>query len=196
LYDGEKEKLQMPGKRASESERREQILDAAFRVAVRKGLEGLTVREVAAEAGLSNGLVFFHFESKEALLLSLLDKLIHWMTSAEQRDFIKLMHEETTLEGEERERIALFLEFWVLGARHTVMREQLKLAIQRYREMFRVSATESMPLQTNISPAIIAAFGASLVIGCSLQSLLDANWFKAENPLQPAEEYITYLLKK
>lgn len=186
----------MPGTRASESERKEQILDAAFRMAVRKGLEGLTMRGVAAEAGLSNGLVFFHFKSKEALLLSLLDELIRWMVSAEQRDFIALMREETNVVGEERERIVLFLEFWVLGAHHPDMREQLRLAMQRYREMFRISAAKSLPAQTNIPPDIIAAFGASLVIGSSLQSLLDANWFEAESPLAPAEQYLSSLLKK
>ncbi len=42
----------MPGKKASEESRREQIVQAAFRVAMRDGLEQLTIRQVAAEAGL------------------------------------------------------------------------------------------------------------------------------------------------
>ena len=55
----------MPGQKASEDERRKQILRAAFDVASRRGLASLTVRLVAAKAGLSTGLVLFHFESKE-----------------------------------------------------------------------------------------------------------------------------------
>ncbi|MBA2678882.1 MAG: TetR family transcriptional regulator, partial [Ktedonobacteraceae bacterium] len=66
----------MPGKKESEGLRREQIVQAAFRVAAREGLEQLTIRLVAAEAGLSTGLVFFHFESKDTLLLALLDWLL------------------------------------------------------------------------------------------------------------------------
>src|SRR5690242_17197420 len=66
----------MPGRRAPEEERRAQILAAAFNVAAREGLARLTVRQVAAEARLSSGLVFFHFTSRDALLLALLDQLL------------------------------------------------------------------------------------------------------------------------
>ena len=46
----------MPGQKASEAERRAQILRAAYDVAFRDGLDAVTVRIVAAEAGLSQHL--------------------------------------------------------------------------------------------------------------------------------------------
>ena len=58
----------MPGKKASEAERREQILTAAHHVALRQGIDGLTVRAVAARARLSHGLVLFHFKRKDQLV--------------------------------------------------------------------------------------------------------------------------------
>src|SRR6478672_6551632 len=66
----------MPGTKAPEAARREQILRAAYGVAAREGLDGTTVLGVAAEAGLSPGLVMFHFKTKRQLLLALLDWLL------------------------------------------------------------------------------------------------------------------------
>lgn len=43
--------------------------EAALRLVAREGLEGLTMRKVAAEAGLSYGALFHYFDSKDALLL-------------------------------------------------------------------------------------------------------------------------------
>jgi len=48
--------------------RREEILAAAFRVFAEKGYAGSKISEIAAEAGLSHGLVYHYFSSKEAIL--------------------------------------------------------------------------------------------------------------------------------
>ncbi len=48
--------------------RREEILRAAAAVVSRKGFARARVSDVAAELGISAGLVFYHFDSKERLL--------------------------------------------------------------------------------------------------------------------------------
>ncbi|MBT0767800.1 TetR family transcriptional regulator C-terminal domain-containing protein [Kineosporia sp. J2-2] len=48
--------------------RREEILRAAATVVSRKGFARTRVADVAAELGISAGLVFYHFDSKERLL--------------------------------------------------------------------------------------------------------------------------------
>ncbi len=65
----------MPGQKAPEVARREQILNAAFRVALRERLAGVRIRDVAREADLSSGLVLFHFKTKDALIAALLEWL-------------------------------------------------------------------------------------------------------------------------
>jgi AcrR family transcriptional regulator len=47
---------------------RDALIDAAMRVVASKGLRGLTIRSVAAEAGVTHGLVRHHFGSRDALL--------------------------------------------------------------------------------------------------------------------------------
>src|SRR6476469_838912 len=66
----------MPGQRETEATRRVQILEAAYEVALRRGIDGLTVRAVAARARLSHGLVLFHFKRKDQLGLALLDRVL------------------------------------------------------------------------------------------------------------------------
>jgi AcrR family transcriptional regulator len=52
---------------------RERILKAAVRLFSRRGFGGTTVRAIAAEAKLALGLMYAHFESKEAVLVALMD---------------------------------------------------------------------------------------------------------------------------
>lgn len=53
-------------------ERREEILLAALRVFARKGLAATKISDIAAAAGLSHGLVYHYFESKDAVYAALL----------------------------------------------------------------------------------------------------------------------------
>ena len=50
------------------AERREQLVEAALTVASRDGIEAATVRAVAAEAGVSLGVVHYCFQDKDELL--------------------------------------------------------------------------------------------------------------------------------
>src|SRR3954471_19107334 len=53
-------------------ETRERILDTAFRLAARDGLEGLSLAGLAGELGMSKSGLFAHFDSKEQLQLEML----------------------------------------------------------------------------------------------------------------------------
>ena len=49
------------------------LTQAAFRLIVTKGYHACSLQEIADAAGLTKGAIFFYFESKENLLLHLLD---------------------------------------------------------------------------------------------------------------------------
>lgn len=55
--------------------RRAEILDQAFRIFIERGYDNASLNEVISEAGLSKGMFYHHFESKEALLLALFDRV-------------------------------------------------------------------------------------------------------------------------
>lgn len=50
------------------TDRRQQIIDAAFHVFSRKGFMGATNRDIAAQAKIAPGLIYWYFNTKEALL--------------------------------------------------------------------------------------------------------------------------------
>jgi AcrR family transcriptional regulator len=54
-------------------ERRQRLLDAAWRCAARQGYRDMTIDDVCLEASASKGAFYGYFENKQALLLALLD---------------------------------------------------------------------------------------------------------------------------
>src|SRR5258708_22666445 len=71
----------MPRRRLTREDKRGanqgRILQAARKVFAQHGYHGATIGEIADEAGLSNGAVYYNFTNKEDLFLALLDE---WRT--------------------------------------------------------------------------------------------------------------------
>jgi AcrR family transcriptional regulator len=57
-----------PPRKASREHRRQQLIDATIETLARKGYSQTTMTDVAATAGVSHGLVNFHFQTKDKLL--------------------------------------------------------------------------------------------------------------------------------
>jgi len=58
----------------SSAARREQIIATAVRVFAERGIEGTSVEELAANAGVSKPLIYEHFGSKEGLYAVVVDR--------------------------------------------------------------------------------------------------------------------------
>jgi AcrR family transcriptional regulator len=54
-------------------DRREQVIDAALRVFSQKGFTSTTNKDIAREAGITPGLIYYYFESKEKLLEAIIE---------------------------------------------------------------------------------------------------------------------------
>jgi TetR/AcrR family transcriptional regulator, fatty acid metabolism regulator protein len=66
--------------------KRERILDAAVRVFARKGFHATRVSEVAKAAGVADGTIYLYFESKDHLLVSLLEHRIERLLEYLERE--------------------------------------------------------------------------------------------------------------
>ncbi|MGN6425183.1 MAG: TetR/AcrR family transcriptional regulator [Leifsonia sp.] len=62
------------GPYAKSAERREQIVDVAYREFATRGYHGSSLREIAAAAGISLGTLQHHFSGKEELLVAVLTR--------------------------------------------------------------------------------------------------------------------------
>ncbi|MBV9259430.1 MAG: TetR/AcrR family transcriptional regulator [Ktedonobacteraceae bacterium] len=189
----------MPGKKESEEIRREQIVQAAFRVATRQGLEQLTVRLVAAEAGLSTGLVFFHFKSKEALLLALLNWLLdslfeRWNASENlppaERLLALLQLDLQDLYQHEQAgaRLNLFFTYWTIAIHDPDINERIQQAMERSRQAFLPAAQaliDSEPVRFHqVTPEGLVTVCTAIVQGCAMQSLLSGQYVDVEQILK------------
>lgn len=93
----------------SAAERRREILQAAGRVFARKGFERSTTAEIAREAGVAEGTIFRHFETKQALLIDLVASVLtEPLTAVWKRSENRPVEE--ILRDVLRNRLALFRE--------------------------------------------------------------------------------------
>jgi TetR/AcrR family transcriptional repressor of bet genes len=188
----------MPGRKATETERREQILIAAHAVALRRGIDGLTVRAVAAKARLSHGLVLFHFKRKDQLGLALLDRVLATTLSLRTPDDISaipnprerlqaLVRYEMRRLSEDPRRIRLLLEYWARGGHNAVIRGKISAGLDRYRSAFRSIAEEALRAEPGragkAAIAGVAAAAVSLIIGYPVQAMIDPDQFDLEEYL-------------
>jgi AcrR family transcriptional regulator len=61
-------------RRRQAERRREQLLDAALELFAERGVDGTSVKALAQAAGVTPGLLYHYFESKEALVVALLSE--------------------------------------------------------------------------------------------------------------------------
>ena len=184
----------MPGQRAAVAERRAQILAATVQVAGAGGLEDLTIRRVAAVAGLSHGLVHFHFKTKQDLLSALLDHVLHATAVSEAvptatggepplAALLAVMRAEMGRLSADREMTRLFFDFSVMGARNRPIRVRMSAELARYRRAFRPlvkQVLESEPGRfAGVSADGLAAVVVAFIKGSALQSVIDPRGFDA-----------------
>ena len=177
----------MPGPKAAEATRREQILKAAHVVALARGIDGLTVRAVAAKARLSHSLVLFHFKRKDQLGLALLDRVLATtltppvpasggITDPRER-LVALVHQELGRLSAEPRRVRLLLEYWARGAHNARIRKQIQASLDGYRGVFRGLAEEALRADSGATgratPAAVAAAAVSLILGFPVQAMID-----------------------
>ncbi len=181
----------MPGQKAPEAQRREQLLRATYVVALRDGFDAVTARAVAAEAGTSPGLVFFHFGSKDALLLELLSELLDRALDAEVTPEIAALPTararlraalQVELDGipDQVAPVELVLSAWF--SRDADVRRVIDAALARYRDVF-VGLCRDVADEAGASAAtaeVMATAVVSLVQGAAFQAVRQPTSFAAD----------------
>lgn len=197
----------MPGEKAPEHERREQILSAALRVAEAEGLAAVTSRRVAAEAGLSVGLIAFHFGTMDGLILALLDWWLERLSAPltrfrpgatdRRRDtLVELLSAQVGSVARDRTSAALFFDFWALGTRRPEIRARIRAELGRYRDNFRRILAESLPEVTDDGTlSALAALAVAVVYGYAVQATFDLEGVPEAPYMDVVAEVLTRALR-
>lgn len=97
----------------SKDERREAILQAAMRVALAEGLAAMTVRRIAAEAGVATGQVHHHFTSggelKSLAFVRLIRELLDADVAGRQAGWREQLH---AMLGSDDGRFEPYIRLW------------------------------------------------------------------------------------
>jgi len=182
---------------------RTQILEAAERVFAQSGFDSSGVAEICQAAGVSKGAFYYHFPSKQAVFLELLQ---NWLAGLEKH-LEQVRQENQTvpqsllqMAGAIREvfqaadgRLPIFQEFWIQASRDPTF---WAATIAPYRQFYRFFAelvamgVEQGSLQA-VDPRSSSRVIIALAVGMLFQGLLDP---QGDDWAQVTQEGMRYLL--
>ena len=123
-------------------ERKDQIIEAATKVFTKHGFADARMDDIVAESGLSKGALYWYFDSKDAIIVSILDQIFDYETThfreiLEQEDSAKAKLEvfvDATIKDLDRMKplMPILFDFWSLSFR----KKTIKLALKRYYQNF------------------------------------------------------------
>lgn len=123
-----------------EEARRRQIVETAIVTIAERGSDGTTLAGIAKDAGISKGVISYHFESKDELIANVLGALV-----SEPAEFIKeRVDAETTAAGRLRAYVLAFFDFMLTHRAHYVALVELwgGAGVSEGREQFNLEAYE------------------------------------------------------
>ena len=85
--------------------RRERIVEAALEAFAEKGFRGASTREIAERAGTNQGLITYHFRSKEELWRAAADRIIGLLGTRLERRLAALRSEDPRVRAREAIRV-------------------------------------------------------------------------------------------
>jgi AcrR family transcriptional regulator len=174
------------------SERRQALIDAAWRCAAVQGFRDLTVDDVCAEAGVSKGAFYGYFDQKQDLLLALLeddaaalDRELERITSGSPSgvERVRAFAQAMLARGEDPARVQVRTDLWADLLTEEAVRAQLAEVTQRRRELVRswieeaVASGELVEIPANALASILLA----LADGLMLHRALDPSGFRWRN---------------
>jgi len=168
---------------ATRIERRQQLIEAAWRCVGDRGFQSLTVDDVCAEAGVSKGSFYVYFDQKQDLLLALLDD------EAARIDEVMRDLERTHLSGVERlrrfarsmaklgedpARVQIRADMWAEMSSNPELRERWAAVVRERRAELRSwidegeASGELAAIPANALAAILLALGDGLLLHAGL----------------------------
>lgn len=172
-------------------ETRARILESAFKLFSTRGYNAASVDDICAEAGISKGAFYHHFESKQELFPALLDGWLQTIDNAIEasRDktapetFFQMTEAFPFIFESAGENLPMFLEFWLQASRDEKIWQASIAPYRRYHKYFTSLIKKGVDEGSfvDVNPELTARMIVAMAMGLLLQSLLDpkgAKWDK------------------
>ena len=186
--------------------RRAELAAAVWRLASRDGLDSLTMRRVAAEAGWSTGALAHYFDDKEELLVfafqTVADRVGRRIVKAAEhtRDPLELVRtqlaEGLAIDSERRAEVRVWFAFLGLAETQPRLAKAGRDAYRLWRE--RVAKTLAAAQRQGlvdeaVDPKRAAAALIALVDGIAIQATFDPRAVSAERQLELLDDHLARL---
>lgn len=178
---------------ARSEETRSQIISAAYLLFAHSGYDAAGVAEICQAAGVSKGAFYYHFPSKQALFLELMD---NWLAELD-RGFEQsiqvapsvpeaiehMAYTAAKILQSERAHLSIILEFWRQAYRDPTIWQNASAHYRRYHRYLVTLILQGTTDGTlrNIDPDVAGRVFVSLALGLLMQAMFDpqgADWEK------------------
>jgi len=159
-----------------QADKRQQIIEAAARVIVQKGIDKTSLTDIAAEAGISKGSLYYYYASKEDLIFDITETHINQISTnlfeiienrsenARWQDVMKILYERI-LQAETRGRLHLYLIQQALNG-NDLLADRFRKKYREWNELIRAGFQQLEPAnqdRTILSSLVIAALDGFLI---------------------------------
>lgn len=174
---------------ADPDQRRAEVVDAAFRLLAREGVESLSMRRVAKEAGCTIGLLNHWFASKDHLMDAALGRAAS--TAIERCTAIlqnpdgtleKLVSEFLPLDGTRTDELRVWLAFWALSIGRPELKDLHRKRAHGIRQQLKGEArkmADTAPSLTLFVDVLMA-----LLDGITVNALVDPEYWTPARQLR------------
>jgi TetR/AcrR family transcriptional regulator, transcriptional repressor of bet genes len=187
-------------------ERRAELGAAVWRLASREGLEAVTVRRVADEAGWSTGAVVHYFSDKEELLLfafrTVADRVGRRLAAAEERTDEPLELARTwlvqglPLDAERRAEVRVWFAFLGLALARPAFARAQRLTYRAWRRRVADLLDEAQrrgQVRADVDCAAAAAALVAVVDGLAIQSTCEPRALGGQRQAEILDQHLDAL---
>ena len=169
----------MPPRPDVSEERKAQILEAATIVFTKHGFADARMDDIVAQSGLSKGAIYWYFDSKDAIIVSILDQIFDYETGyirelLERENSAKMKLEvfvETTIKELEKMEplMPIFFDFWSLSVRKKTVNQAIKRYYQSFLDLIEPILEEGIE-QGEFHPVVVSE--TAIAIGAMFEGTI------------------------
>jgi TetR/AcrR family transcriptional repressor of bet genes len=187
-------------------ERRAELAAAVWSIASREGLEAVTIRRVAEEAGWSTGALVHYFEAKEELLLfafrTVADRVGRRLAQAEERTSEPLelaraqLVEGLPLDAGRRAEVRVWFAFLGLALTRPALARAQRVTYRAWRDRIADrlrDAQERGDLRAEVDCAAEAAALVALVDGLAIQATFEPRALSGQRQVRLVDAHLDAL---
>lgn len=180
------------GRPSNKDKRRQQIVEALLAVIATQGYEKASIRSIAYQAGLNQGLVHYHFKNKQEILI----ELIRWIQNTAKQRYQSRANQASSAIAKldsfidaalsvDNEPNPQMVAAWVVVGAEAIRQKEVKVAYQQAVEnhiielkKLLIAAAEERNLNINLNRitdlacTIYGAIEGAFKLACSTDNLL------------------------